>query len=114
MDKIKAVGAGVATVLTAAIVIWWLYLVADRLGVQPVVKNGSVVLDEWSRAKDILIVVLPLFSASLAYWVGAQGTTQAKKEAQGAKEQLNAVIDSAPKGLLLEAKSQHPDVFQTN
>jgi hypothetical protein len=111
MQTLKAIGAVCATILTAAILIWWLYLVADRLGQRPVVENGNVVLDEWSRAKDILTVILPLFSASLAYWVGSQGTTEAKKEAQGAKHQLEAVLDKSPEGVLEQAKAAHPDAF---
>jgi hypothetical protein len=108
---VKPVGALAATLLTAGILIWWLILISDRLGVEPVVKNGKVVLDEWGRAKDILLVILPLFSASLAYWVGSQGTTDAKKEAQGAKDRLDAVIDSSPEGVLQKAKTAHPDAF---
>ena len=111
MEKLKAVGAIIATVFTGVILVWWLYLVADRIGVKPEVENGNVVLDEWSRAKEVLLVILPLFSAALAYWVGSQGTTEAKKEAQGAKKQLDAVIDSSPEGVLQKAKQNHPDAF---
>lgn len=68
-------------------------------------------LDEWSRAKDILTVILPLFSASLAYWVGSQGTTEAKKEAQGAKDEMQAVLDSSPEGVLEKARATHPAAF---
>jgi len=110
-DKVKAVGAVIATVLTAAILVWWLWLVADRINVRPVVENGAVVLDEWQRAKEILLVVLPLFSAALAYWVGSQGTTEAKKEAAGAKQKLDAVLDSSPEGILKKAKEEHPEAF---
>jgi hypothetical protein len=111
LDQMKTIGAFVATILTAAIVIWWLVIVAQKLGVKPEVENGNVVLDEFGRAKDILLVVLPLFSAALAYWVGASGTQDAKKDAEGAKEKLDAVIDSAPQGSLQKAKEMHPDAW---
>jgi hypothetical protein len=75
------------------------------------VEGGAVVLDQWSRAEDILLVVLPLFTATLAYWVGVQGTTEAKKEAQGAKQQLNAVLDQSPVDVLKKAKAAHPEAF---
>jgi hypothetical protein len=112
MEKIKAVGALVATLLTGAIVIWWLVIVASKIGVKPVVENGNVVLDEWERSKDILIIVLPLFSAALAFWVGGQGEAAAKQEAEGAKQQLEAVIDVSPEGILKKAKSEHPEAFE--
>jgi hypothetical protein len=111
LDQLKAIGAIVATVLTGAIVIWWLVIVAQKVGVKPEVKNGSVVLDQFGRAKDILLVVLPLFSAALAYWVGSSGTQDAKKEAAGAKEKLDAVIDTVPEGSLQKAKEMHPDAW---
>jgi hypothetical protein len=117
VEKFKSVsgfvGALVVTIFTAAIVTWWLILVANRIGVKPVVENGSVTLDEWSRAKDILLVVLPLFTATLAYWVGSRGTADAKEEAAGAKAQLDAVIDSSPEGILKKAKKDHPDAFSS-
>ena len=112
LDQIKAIGAIFATILTGAIVIWWLVVVSQKVGVRPEVENGNVVLDQFGRAKDILLVVLPLFSAALAYWVGASGTQDAKEEAEGTKEKLDAVIDSAPQGSLQKAKEMHPDAWE--
>jgi hypothetical protein len=110
--SIKVIGAVVSTVVTAAIALWWLYVVYQRLGVKPEVdKAGNVVLDEYGRAKDILLVVLPLFTAALAYWTGSAGTTQAKQEATATKKQLNAVLDSSPEGVLEKAKHAHPEAF---
>jgi hypothetical protein len=112
VDQFKAIGAIVATVLTGAIVIWWLVIVANRIGLKPEVdSSGKVVLDQYGRAKDILLVVLPLFSAALGYWVGSSGTQEAKNEAAGAKEKLDAVIDSAPAGTLQKAKEMHGDAW---
>jgi len=112
-EKIKSIGAAIVSLVTAGIAVWWLALVANRLGVKPEVnQQGAVVLDQFQRAKDVLLVVLPLFSASLAYWVGSQGTEKAKKEAAGATAKLEAVIDTSAKGILEEAKAKHPKAFQ--
>jgi hypothetical protein len=111
-EKIKSIGAAVVSLITAGIAIWWLALVANRLGLKPEVNDkGIVVLDQFQRAKDILIVVLPLFSAALAYWVGSQGTAEAKKEAAATKQQLEAVLDQSPEGVLKKAKETHREAF---
>lgn len=111
MEKVKGVGAIVITLLTGAVTIWWLALVAQRLGVRPVVENGSVVLDEFQRTKDILLVVLPLFSAAVAYWVGSREAKDAKEEAATTKEQLTAVLDQGEANLLKRAKETYPEAF---
>jgi len=115
----KAIGVIIVTILTAVIAIWWLYMVATRINVQPVVNaSGAVVLDEYARAKDILLVVLPLFTATLAYWVGAKGTSDAKEETAEAKKQtektqaqLNAVVDVSDRGILKNAMTEFPEAF---
>jgi hypothetical protein len=94
-EKVRSIGAVIVSILTAAIAIWWLALVAARLGLKPEVNaQGVVVLDQFQRAKDILLVVLPLFSAALAYFVGSQGTADAKKEA--AEQKTNLKLSSIP------------------
>jgi|SRR6476660_5295202 len=113
VDTVRSVGAVFVSVVSALIAIWWLALVAERLGLAPVVDDhGTVVLDEFQRAKDILVVVLPLFTASIAYWVGSQGTTEAKEEAKSATEKLNAVVDVSAAGILDAAKKKHPEAFK--
>jgi hypothetical protein len=110
--NVKVIGAVVSTIVTAVIATWWLYVVYQKLGMKPEVDTaGKVVLDEYQRAKDILLVVLPLFTAALAYWTGSAGTTQAKQEANETKKQLNAVLDSSPEGVLERAKQAHPEAF---
>jgi hypothetical protein len=111
-DQIKAAGVAVVSVATFALTLWWLVLVAQRLGVKAEVDaSGNVTLDTFQRAKDILLVVLPLFSAALAFWVGNSGTAEAKKQEKVAKEQLNAVVDTSPEGILEKAKQKHPDAW---
>ena len=111
-DRIRAVGAVIVSVFTAVLAAWWLWIVYSRLGTDAAVDDSGVVIkDEFQRAKDILLVVLPLFSAALAYFVGSQGTAGAKEEAATAKTQLDAVLDSSPEGILKTAKLQHPEAF---
>lgn len=110
-DTIKAAGAILVSAITGLIAIWWLYEVSIRLGLAPVEDASGNVLDEFQRAKDILLVVLPLFSASIAFWVGSSGTNAAKKEAADNKQKLDAVLDASPEGLLKKAKDLHPDAF---
>ena len=114
LDTVKVIGASVLTLITAAIAVWWLFLAADRLGVKAVVENDAVTLDEWARTKDILTIVLPLFTASLAYWVGAQGKSEAKQEAAGAQEQVKAILATSPPDALANAKQQYPEAFTGN
>ncbi|HET9436496.1 MAG TPA: hypothetical protein VFO50_06530 [Candidatus Limnocylindrales bacterium] len=112
-DNIKALGAIAVTIGTAVLAAWWLYEVAARLNVRPEVgQDGTVILDTFQRAKDILLVVLPLFSASIAFWVGSSGTTEAKKDAAVAKDRLEAVIDASPEGVLERARVAHPNAFR--
>ncbi len=111
-DRIKSAGAIVVSAVTALVAVWWLYEVAMRLGVPPTKDpEGNIVMDEFQRAKDILIIVLPLFSASIAYWVGSSGTEAAKKEATDSKKKLDAVLDASPQGILAKAKAAHPEAF---
>ncbi|MEY2474043.1 MAG: hypothetical protein QOK28_3372 [Actinomycetota bacterium] len=132
-EKLKAGGAVLVAMFTGALVVWWLGLVAQRLNVQPVVKDGTVILDEFQRAKDILLVVLPLFSATVAYFVGNQGAEKAKEEAKVAKDETqtakqetaaakkettklrsahNALLEAAPAEVKDKARQLHPEAFQ--
>lgn len=110
-DNIKSAGAIIVSAITGLITIWWLYEVATRLDLPPVKDSAGNIVDQFQRAKDILTVVLPLFSASIAFWVGSSGTVAAKKDAAESKQQLNAVLDASPEGLLRKAKDMHPDAF---
>jgi hypothetical protein len=112
-ENAKSAGAFLITALTAAIAIWWLYEVAIRLGIPPTLDEaGNITLDQFQRAKDILIVVLPFFSGVIAYWVGSSGTSAAKEEAKDSKDKLDAVIDASPEGILKKAKEMHPTAFK--
>jgi len=82
-----------------------------RLGIPPVKDENGNVVDEFQRAKDILIVVLPFFSASIAYFVGSAGAGAVKQEAASARAKLNAVLDAGPPGLPHQAMATHQDPF---
>jgi len=57
------------------------------------------------------VIVLPLFTASIAYWVGSQGTTEAKEETKKAQNQLKAVLDASDGGVLDRAQQANPAAF---
>lgn len=132
-DKLKAGGAVLVALFTGVLVVWWLALVAQRLNVQPVVKEGTVILDEFQRAKDILLVVLPLFSATVAYFVGNQGAEKAKEDAKTAKEETQsakqetaevkreaakadmrslALFEAAPEEVIQKARQLNAEAFR--
>lgn len=102
----------VLTVLLLVLSGWWLALVASNMSTPPTLgTDGKVVLDEFQRAKDILLVVLPLLTTALGYWFGAAGKEKAEEKADRSAKQLDSVLDAAPAGVLEEAKRQHPDAF---
>jgi hypothetical protein len=110
-ETIKSWGAVAVSLVTGLLTAWWLWEVAQRLNVPPTHDaEGNIVLDSFQRSKDILIVVLPLFSASIAYWVGVQGKDKAEKDAEKAKEKLSAVV-STDETVLQRAKTKYPNAF---
>lgn len=104
---------GVITLITVVLAAWWLGIVALRLGVQPVKDgSGNVVVDEYQRSKDILLVVLPLVTTTFGFWFGAQGKDQAQAQADQAKQQVTAIVAaSTDPDLLQKAKSSNPHAF---
>jgi thiol:disulfide interchange protein len=108
----KNAGTWVRTGITAVLLgtaVWWLTVVAEKVGV-PVARgvDGSV-FDEFARAKDILLVVTPLLTTVLGYWFGSAGRQQAQNTADSARAeadlahwQLAAVLDSSSQPNLLD------------
>ena len=88
-------------------------------------QAGKVTFDEFGNAKDILLAILPLATASLGFWYGNQGANAANDAATTAnaqaasatknvldtQAQLAAVLDQAPPGTLQRAKEVHGEVF---
>lgn len=116
------------TLVVLAAAGWWLYEVSSRLGTAPTKDaQGTVVVDEYQRAKDILLVVLPIVTSVLGYWFGSQGkekadaaatkandeASKAKDEAHDAKQQLAAITAAAgDPELLTKARSLYPHLFR--
>lgn len=100
------------TFITGLIVAWWLFEISKRLGMPPTKDAaGNIIIDEFQRAKDVLVIVLPLFTASIAYWVGSQGTTEAKNDAEKSREKLEAVVSEAPADVVERARTKYPEAF---
>ncbi|MGG5259303.1 hypothetical protein [Phycicoccus avicenniae] len=119
MDKAAMWVRGLLTLLLLGLAVWWLTLVAREMSTAPTVgKDGKVLLDEFQRAKDILLVVLPLLTTALGYWFGAagkekaeEGKAKAEATAEQKAQQLDSVLDAAPQGVLKDAKDKHPEAF---
>lgn len=98
---------------------WWLWVVWQKLSVQPVLsEDGKVIFDEYARAKDVLLVVVPLLTLALGYWFGAQGTAKAEEKAQKEEkkaEETNAQLKEAlgllPADLYQQAVAEKPKAF---
>jgi hypothetical protein len=64
------------------IVIGWLVIVGMNLGKVPLCnRDGTVRMDQYVRAKDILALVLPFLTTVAGFWLGSQGTAQAQNQA---------------------------------
>jgi hypothetical protein len=113
MDAIKSAGTIVVTLLIFIIVGGWMVAVFLSIGEAPTYRSdGSVEVDEYARAKDILVLVLPLLTAVVGYWLGSQGTAKAEDRADKAEAQKTALAAAATDGdLLTKAKGQNPDAF---
>jgi hypothetical protein len=109
-------------VITAGLfvfVAWWLVVVSRHLGDAPSVNaNGDVVLDEFQRTKDILLVVLPLLTTALGYWFGSEGkdkaeesAKQAEKTAKDEQAKVQALLQVTPEEQVTAAKKQNWEAF---
>lgn len=112
MDTFNIVVRAVLTLFILAITVWWLVLVGAKLGIAPVKDANGTLLDEYQRAKDILLVVLPLVTTAFGYWFGAQGKDKAEDDAAAARRELTAVLATSNNpNLLREARDNYPDMF---
>jgi hypothetical protein len=123
---LRNTGTILTTLFTFAVTIWALYWVFRYMGSIPTVDStGKVVLDKFDNAKSILLVLLPLATTAIGYWLGNIGTTAATNTAQTAKadaesarketatvnKKLNAVLDEAAPGVLDQAKAKNQALF---
>lgn len=96
MDKVAMWTRASLSGLLLLLTVWWLYVVANHLSVAPQTnESGEVVLDTFQRAKDILLVVLPLLTTALGYWFGAAGKEKAEQKAEAAQSELLDVAKRA-------------------
>ena len=80
-SKVKEAGALITTIVLAIMVGAWLIAVALQLG-QPVVydNSGKITLDTFTRAKDVLTLLLPFLTIAVGFWLGTQGTAQIERQ----------------------------------
>lgn len=99
---------------------WWLWVVSQNLSVRAEVgADGAIVLDQFQRAKDVLLAVLPLLTLALGYWFGTQGTAKAEEkadkataDAKNAEERIATIVGaSQDTDLLTRARQQNPRAF---
>ena len=115
----KVIGVIIVTILTAVIAIWWLYMVAARIGMQPVVNpSGAVVLERTRPGQGHPARGSAAVHRNTSLLGRAKGTSEAKEETAEAKkqtermqDQLKAVVDVSDKGILKNAMDAFPDAF---
>lgn len=98
---------------------YWLLEVAGQISSVPTRDDAGQVLDTYQRAKDVLLVVLPLLTTALGYWFGAAGrenaeakATIAMSEAKRTQQKLEGVLGSSrEQDLLSKAQTLYPDAF---
>jgi hypothetical protein len=92
-----------STVFVAVIGLW-AWAVYTKLGVAPVVNSdGTIQYDEFTRAKDILALLLPLATAVAGYWFAREAKEEAqeeKREAVAAKVAAEEARAKAEEGNL--------------
>lgn len=114
IDLLGTVIRFVVTLAILAAAAWWLTEVAANLGTAPTRDaQGNTIVDKYQRAKDILLVVLPLVTTAVGYWFGSQGKEKAETEASKAKDKVTAMaaVSSDP-DLLKTARDKYPDAFR--
>lgn len=112
---IRAVLTGILFLITT----YWLLEVAGQISSVPRWDAQGHVLDTYQRAKDVLLVVLPLLTTALGYWFGAAGrenaeakAVQAMSEARRTQQKLEGVLGSSrEQDLLSKAQALYPDAF---
>jgi hypothetical protein len=113
VDKLNIWFRGIFTVAILLAAAWWLYVVASKLGKAPTKDAQGNVVDEYQRAKDVLLVVLPLVTTAIGYWFGAQGKEKAEEKASQANDQSRAIAAvSGDPDILAKARAKYPSAFR--
>ena len=112
MARLEVALRSLFTLIVVALAVWWLLMVASRIGTAPTKDaQGNIVVDEYARTKDILLVVLPLVTTVYGYWFGAQGKTNAEAKADKAQREFQAVVATGEPDLLQKAMTKYPEAF---
>lgn len=94
---VRIYGVAVLTLIAVLGVMAWLVVIAFTLDETVVLApDGKTVLsDPFGRTKDILVIILPILTTLVGYWVGTKGMDEAKKEEAKAKSQREAFKEVA-------------------
>lgn len=122
VDSIKSAGTIVVTILIFVFVAMWSVAVWQNLGSPPkYLPDGKTVkIDEFARAKDIFVLVLPLLTTAVGYWLGSQGTVKAQQRADDAEAAKTSALQAASaakseaaatQAVLDHVKGTHPQAF---
>lgn len=116
MEKLGIWLRGFFTFVILGLAIWGFGVTWASMGSAPIRDAaGNVTVDSFQRAKDVLLVVLPLVTTCFGYWFGTQGREKAEKREQAANEKFNAVIaTSKDPAILAEARLKYPEAFGTS
>lgn len=124
-SSFREAGALFFSILTALGTAFMLFVVVGFINAGPSstqVGDSVQTFQPFDRAKDVFAIVLPLFSAALAYWVGASSegkradaaedkAKDSSEEADTARRQLTGVLAAGNSSLLKDAKTKFPELF---
>ncbi|GLZ41340.1 hypothetical protein [Actinokineospora sp. NBRC 105648] len=120
---------GIRALITLAlvgVVMWCLILVSNQLFAGAFTDSAGNTVDPHQRAKDLLLVVMPLVTTVLGFWFGTRDqdrvrasaavqVEQAENRAAAAIDKLTTVTAvSTEPDLLPRARTLRPDLFAPN
>jgi hypothetical protein len=118
------VGAIAISVSLLLLVTTWIVVVVNQIGTVPVYNSdGSVRMDEYSRTKDLLALLLSLLTTAAGFWFGSQRDQVRRKSRpppppirETAQDQRAAILSVSPPmpgggNVLKVAKEANPDAF---
>ncbi len=124
LGSFREVGAAilsVAVIVLTAVVLWNTVDLTSKPPQTYAVGTETLTYSPFDRAKDILNIVIPLFSAVLAYWLGVKSEGDTNKAQQRALEDHRArgrrsdrileAILSVDGQVLGRARQQYPEAF---
>lgn len=117
-DNVRNTGTIVTTVAVFVLVLVWMIAVWVNLGKLPEYNDdGTVRIDEFQRAKDILSLVFPLATIAVGYWLGSEGKAKSDDKAKAAEAEntaiRTAVKESNDPEILTRAKAIFDEQFKS-